>query len=105
MFLFSFHTHQQEIDIRDAKLAISLHDTRVIGMDPRVKLTDVCEQLNSIALPAIPQSIRHRLCKLSRVRERTYTYVPGSEAYPEVIDAIVASPYILLFIGYDCMTA
>jgi hypothetical protein len=83
---YSSHAGHADIEVSDAKLALKLYDSRIAGVDTRLKhLHDMKNELNSKPLPPIPSSCRERLFPAEyNLLNRTYTLISGAEAYPKV---------------------
>jgi hypothetical protein len=77
------HNSTQEIEENDVKLAIDLTTRRNVYVLPSVR--ELEKQLNSRPLPKIPEnSTALKFPQPSHLMTRTYTNVPGYDAYPEV---------------------
>lgn len=98
MLFLNTDMNPQSIDLDDLKLAIALNDTRTTGLDPHIRIVnDTCEHINSQPLPEISEgSVLLRLSRRPDYLQRSYTYVPGSEAYPEVGCFFVSHAYLFL---------
>ena len=96
---FATHAGRNEIEVDDIKLAIRLHDSRTNAFDPKLKFVlDTQEIINAKPLPHIPED---RLLSLpeNNLLQRTFTFVPGKEAYPEVLDNRLKNNAIKLMIN------
>ena len=79
---YATHAGHPELGADDIKLAMKLHDSRTNAIDPRLKfIYDAHEAINSKPLPHIPEDRLLRLPE-SNLLQRTFTFVPGREAYP-----------------------
>jgi hypothetical protein len=79
----------QEITAGDLQLAIKLSDARTIGADPRLNISsEVAATINSQDLTQLLDRenvlIHHPKSLQDSLLQRTYTFVPGSECFPEV---------------------
>ena len=76
----------QRVSDKDLQIAINLHDQRVNKKDIRRRIiNETQDSLNTKPLPSIPDhTYLHRLPARPDLISRTYTYVPGFEAYPKV---------------------
>lgn len=86
---YADHAERLDIVVEDVKLAVKLSDMRVTGVDPRIQIVNkVASQINSKDLIELLNkddvSIRYPKSLQDSLLERTYTFVPGSVAYPEV---------------------
>jgi histone H3/H4 len=76
--------NKRAIDDDDFQLAMALQDSRVNRSQIRQRvIRESAETLNARPLPPIPDhTLYHRVPSKPDIISRTYTYVPGIEAYP-----------------------
>lgn len=86
---YSMHARKMEINVEDVHTATKLRDPRGFGLDSRIGILEIQKELNSKPLPLqIPELDDHRLPAAGRTfLARNYTFVPGSEAFPETISS------------------
>ena len=107
--LIDIYPVDQEIESDDVKLAVKLSEERPLGTSNSIRMTDsthreinaqdIMESIDKeVVLLRYPQSACNGLT------QRTFTYVPGSEAYGEVssslIQAISRHLFLLVFLFF-----
>lgn len=94
IFLF----FNQEIDGSDMKLAIHLYDRKLVDSEILgLKAAEIAEEINKRPLPHIPDYAHRKIPGMGHsLLKRSYSYVPGSEAYPEVWTSSFVLTYMIV---------
>lgn len=81
---YSQHARKAEIDVDDVHTTSQLRDPRNFGLDAKIGIIEIQRELNAKPLPLpIPEDAHQRLPTGRTHLARNFTFVPGSEAYPE----------------------
>lgn len=84
---YANHANRTDIDIEDIRLAIRMSDSYVTGIDPRLQIINkVADSINQKSLESmLPKEnvfIRYPPDLQDSLLQRTFTCVPGTQAYP-----------------------
>jgi len=84
---YATHAKRSEIEADDIRLAIKMSDSHVTGVDPRLQIINkVADDINRKSLESmLPKEnvlIRYPLDLQDSLLQRTFTCVPGTQAYP-----------------------